>query len=114
MEALPELGAVVDEAVSEWAPQLAPGTTLYAAMGARIAEMERGLLERSGISNLVERGMFNASEHVVTLVATGLIEGLIENWIENWVSVPFRQRKGFGPVLNRPVLNLLNRHERPF
>lgn len=77
VEALPELGAVVDEEVSEWAPSLVPGTTLYAAIGARIAETERGILERSGVFDLVERGMLSASEHVVTLVATGLIEGLI-------------------------------------
>lgn len=77
VEALPELGSIVDEDVSEWAPQLVPGTTLYAAMGARIAEMELGMLKRSGIFDLVERGMLSASEHVGTLVATGLIEGLI-------------------------------------
>lgn len=77
VEALPVLGPVVDEEVSEWAPELVPGTTLYAAMGARIAETERGLLERSGIFDLVEHGMLSASEHLTTLVATGLIEGLI-------------------------------------
>lgn len=77
VEALPELGPVVDEQVGERAPSLVPGTTLYAAIGARIAETDRGILERSGIFDLVERGMLSASEHVVTLVATGLIEGLI-------------------------------------
>lgn len=35
------------------APSPIPGTTLYAAMGARVAETGRGILERSGIFDLV-------------------------------------------------------------
>lgn len=75
--ALPELGLVVDEKVREWVPALVPGTMLYAATGAHIAKTELGMLECSGIFDLVERGVLSASEHVATLVATGLMEGLI-------------------------------------
>jgi hypothetical protein len=69
IEALPELGSVVDKEINEWVPSLVPGTILYAAIGAHIAKTERTILERSGMFDLVERGMLNASKHVATWVA---------------------------------------------
>lgn len=76
-EALPEVGSAVDEAIGRWAPPLAPGTILYSAIGAHVAKTERGILERSGMFDLEEREMLSASEHVATLVVTGLVEGVV-------------------------------------
>lgn len=71
VEALPELGSVVDKDVGQWTPSLVPGTTLYTAIDMHMAKTESGVLERSGIFDLVERGTLNAPAQVATWVATG-------------------------------------------
>lgn len=60
VEALPELGSVVDKDVGQCPPSLVPGTTLYAAVDMHMAKTESEVLERSGIFDLVEHGTLSA------------------------------------------------------
>jgi hypothetical protein len=71
--------AAYQEALFEWRPEEPPVTTLFAALGDRIAEDfgRAGFDANRRIFSLIEQAMESSDQGLVTAVATGLIEALV-------------------------------------
>ena len=65
--------------LDEWRPDVPPVTTLFAALGARIAVESDDASEATNqkIFSLVEGAMECGDTQLTTAVATGLLEGLV-------------------------------------
>ncbi|MBQ0746322.1 MAG: hypothetical protein KBT82_06635 [Marinobacter sp.] len=74
-----EMQAAYQETSDYWSPDEPPVTTLFAALGDRIAENFQK--EKADINHrifqLIEAAMTSDDDNLVTAVATGLIEALI-------------------------------------
>lgn len=79
------LQAAYQEILDEWQPEEPPVTTLFAALGDRIAEdffsIDIGANRR--IFSLIEQAMESSNQELVTAVATGLIEALVARTVRN-------------------------------
>lgn len=73
------LQATYWETIEYWAPDEPPVTTLFAALGARIAEdfNNTEMHENLRIFRLVETALTSGNTELATAVATGLIEAII-------------------------------------
>lgn len=73
------LQAAYHEVLDEWQPEEPPVTTLFAALGDRIAEdfVCAGIDANRRMFSLVEQAMESSDQELVTAVATGLIEALV-------------------------------------
>ncbi|WP_138411839.1 hypothetical protein [Stutzerimonas nosocomialis] len=71
--------AAYQEVLSEWQPDKPPVTTLFAALGDRIAVdfVCAGAPANRRIFFLIEQAMESSDQELVTAVATGLIEALV-------------------------------------
>lgn len=71
--------AACQEVLDEWRPEEPPVTTLFAALGDRIAEdfESAGVDTNRQIFSLIEKAMESGDPGLVTAVATGLIEALV-------------------------------------
>ena len=67
------------EVRNEWQPEEPPVTTLFAALGDRIAEDfgSTGMDTKRHMFSLIEQAMESGDQALVTAVATGLIEALV-------------------------------------
>ncbi len=65
--------------IAEWQPEEPPVTTLFAALGERIAEdfSSAGVDTNRRMFSLIEQAMGSSDQRLVTAVATGLIEALV-------------------------------------
>ncbi|WP_136623633.1 DUF7674 family protein [Bradyrhizobium centrolobii] len=70
--------AAYQEVLEEWQPGEPPVTTLFAALGDRIAEDfgRAGVDANRRVFSLIEQAMESSDQGLVTAVATGLIEAL--------------------------------------
>jgi len=85
------LGTTYAETNEYWEPDEPPLTSLFAALGDRIAEEfdKGGEIDRS-VSDLIERAMESDDEQLVTVVATGLIEAMVaraETQKDTWTRI---------------------------
>jgi hypothetical protein len=73
------LQATYREVLDEWRPEEPPVTTLFAALGDRIAEDfgRAGVDTNRRMFSLIEQAMESSDRGLVTAVATGLIEALV-------------------------------------
>ena len=73
------VGAAYQEVLDEWRPEDPPVTTLFAALGDRIAEDfgSCGVDTNRRVFSLIEQAMESSDQTLVTAVATGLIEALV-------------------------------------
>jgi hypothetical protein len=71
--------AAYQEVLDEWRPEEPPVTTLFAALGDRIAEDfgGAGVDTNRRMFSLIEQAMESGDQGLVTAVATGLIEALV-------------------------------------
>jgi len=71
--------AAYQDVLDEWRPEEPPVTTLFAALGDRIAEDfdSAGVDINRQIFSLIEDAMESGDQGLVTAVATGLIEALV-------------------------------------
>ena len=71
--------SVYQEVLGEWQPEEPPVTTLFAAIGDRIAKgfVCNGVDVNRRTFSLVEQAMESSDQELVTAVATGLIEALV-------------------------------------
>lgn len=71
--------AAYQEVLDEWLPEEPPVTTLFAALGDRVAEDfdGAGVDTNRQIFLLIEKAMENGDSGLVAAVATGLIEALV-------------------------------------
>jgi hypothetical protein len=71
--------AAYQEVLNEWQPEEPPVTTLFAALGDRIAEDfgSAGVDANRRMFSLIEQAMESSDQRLVTAVATGLIEALV-------------------------------------
>lgn len=71
--------AAYQEVLAEWLPEEPPVTTLFAALGDRIAEDfdSAGVDTNRQVFSLIEKAMGSGDSGLVTAVATGLIEALV-------------------------------------
>jgi len=71
--------AAYEEVLDEWRPEEPPVTTLFAALGDRIAEDfdSTGVDINRQMFSLIEAAMESGHQGLVTAVATGLIEALV-------------------------------------
>lgn len=71
--------AAYQEALDEWRPEKPPVTTLFAALGDRIAEDfgRTGVDTNRRIFSLIEQAMESRDQELVAAAATGLIEALV-------------------------------------
>ena len=67
------------EVLDGWRPDEPPVTTLFAALGYRIAEdfSNAGIDTNRRLFSLIEQAMESGDQRLVTAVATGLIEALV-------------------------------------
>lgn len=67
------------EVLEDWEPEEPPVTTLFAALGDRIAEdyVSTDIETNRCIFSLIEQAMESSDQYLVTAVATGLIEALV-------------------------------------
>lgn len=70
---------VCQEVLADWRPEKPPVTTLFAALGDRIADDFRvaGFDTNRRIFSLIEHAMESSDQGLVAAVATGLIEALV-------------------------------------
>jgi hypothetical protein len=75
----PTLRSAYQETVDYWQPDEPPVTTLFAALGVRIAEAfdDVGMDAHRQTFRLIEAAMTSGDDRLVTAVATGLLEGMI-------------------------------------
>lgn len=75
----PALRSAYQETVDYWQPDEPPVTTLFAALGVRIAETfdDVGMDRHRQTFRLIEAAMTSGDDQLVTAVATGLLEGMI-------------------------------------
>ena len=71
--------AAYQEVLDGWRPEEPPVTTLFAALGDRIAEDfdSAGVDTNRQMFSLIEKAMESGDQGLVTAVATGLIEALV-------------------------------------
>ena len=71
--------AAYQEVLDEWRPEQPPITTLFAALGNRIAADfgSAGVDTNRRVFTLIEQAMESSDQALVTAVATGLIEALV-------------------------------------
>ncbi|UJB19124.1 MULTISPECIES: DUF7674 family protein [Lysobacter] len=77
--------AIYQEVVDDWLPEDPPVTTLFAALGDRIAEefTDGGADSNLHIFALIEQAMENGDEKLATAVATGLIEAMVARAVQS-------------------------------
>ena len=77
--------AAYQEALDEWQPEAPPVTTLFAALGDRIAEDfgSAGFDANRRLFSLIEQAMESRDQGLVTAVATGLIEALVARAVQS-------------------------------
>lgn len=75
----PELERADREARSDWLPDEPPVTTLFAALGDRIATSFNVMpnSQSQAVFRHIESAMTSGDRELVTAVATGLIEGMV-------------------------------------
>jgi hypothetical protein len=79
VEQSPTLRSAYQETVDYWQPDEPPVTTLFAALGTRIAKAFDNIgpeINRKTF-RLIEAAMTSGDDRLVTAMATGLIEGMI-------------------------------------
>lgn len=76
--------AAYREILDEWQPEEPPVTTLFAALGNRIAEDfdHAGIDANRRLFSLIEQAMVSSDQGLVTAVATGLIEALVTRAVQ--------------------------------
>lgn len=76
--------AAYREIIDEWRPEEPPVTTLFAALGYRIAEDfdSAGIDANRRLFLLIEQAMESSDQALVTAVATGLIEALVNRAVQ--------------------------------
>ena len=77
--------AAHQEVLDEWQPEAPPVTTLFAALGNRIAEEfgSAGVEANRRSFSLIEHAMESGDQELVTAVATGLIEALVTRAVQS-------------------------------
>ena len=77
--------AAYQEVLDEWQPEAPPVTTLFAALGDRIAEDfgSAGVDANRRLFSLIEQAMESPDQGLVTAVATGLIEALVTRAVQS-------------------------------
>lgn len=77
--------AAYQEVLGEWQPEEPPVTTLFAALGDRIAEdlVCAGVDVNRRTFSLIEQAMESSDQELVTAVATGLIEALVNRAVRS-------------------------------
>lgn len=75
---------VYQEVLGEWQPEEPPVTTLFAAIGDRIAEDFVSVSDDANrrMFSLIEQAMKSGDQRLVTAVATGLIEALVTRAVQ--------------------------------
>ena len=77
--------AACQKVLDEWRPEEPPVTTLFAAIGDRIAEdfESAGIVSNRQVFSLIESAMESGDQLLVTAVATGLIEALVTRAVQS-------------------------------
>ncbi|BGE88063.1 hypothetical protein Ms3S1_p21110 (plasmid) [Methylosinus sp. 3S-1] len=77
--------AAYQETLDEWRPEEPPVTTLFAALGDRIAENfgSADVDTNRRLFSLIEQAMESSDQGLVTAVATGLIEALATRAVQS-------------------------------
>lgn len=77
--------AAYHDIIDEWRPEEPPVTTLFAALGQRIADdfSNVGADSNRRLFSLIETAMESSDQVLVTAVATGLIEALVTRAVQS-------------------------------